>query len=174
LAILLALYLGSAIGRFERLGESIVENVRLLTDDPPPHLATRWELVRVLQTVRQPQEVVAGVWGGPSLFLRSAHIPLAWCTKDLGALAYANPRKLVAAKSQIQAAEKQLVWPMTQARMRSVAQSLNAQLIVLNRTIVPSDVQAQPGTLFQNEEFVVVRTGHPSVASASSFINPGR
>jgi hypothetical protein len=159
--VLLVLYFQSTIRPFTDLGRSIVRNVSLLTGDIPEDIALEWELVRVLQSVRRAEEVVSG-----PLFLRASHIPLAWLQKDLGCLAYANPRELVAAKTQLERAAELRTWPMTQERLNALAGVLNAQLIVLEDGAAASDSEVESSTVFRNEKYVVARASPKGLAEA--------
>jgi len=153
--LLLAFYFATAGETFARLGKMTGENWDLMTGPAPSELVPGWELVRVLQTVRQPDELVSG-----PMYLRSLHIPVASSWKDLGALAYSNPRQLVETQARLSGVRKEMVWPVTVARVREIASKLDARVVVLNRGLAARDVAEGPETVFQNEKYLVVRVPH--------------
>jgi len=152
LTLLLLFYGASAAKSWRGLAGRCATNLAVLSGEPPADVADDLELVRALQSLRRPDEVVAG-----PLHLRQANIPLTYLYKDLGAFAYANPAELVKCKTLLEASKPFLAWPLSTERAVHLSETLGAELLVFDRERVAPSLARSDAVVFENAPTIVVR-----------------
>jgi len=150
--IIVVFYGGACFRSLRKLGRRCDENYALLRGEPEGDFVDDFEMLRALQSVRMPHEVVSG-----PLYLRQAHVPLAFLHKDLGPLLYANPDAFLRCRATLDRAEEHLTWPITSSKAVAAAEAMQVDLLVLRREQVAPSLARSDAVIFQNATTVLVR-----------------